>query len=52
MEIICSHPKKQFQGHLGLTTNKILLKLKNWYNTLHCVIIVKAYGWGLIGKIE
>jgi len=42
----------QFQGHLGLTANKLLLQLKKGFNTLHCVVIDKANGWGLIGKIE
>ncbi|WP_127141589.1 family 16 glycoside hydrolase [Flagellimonas marinaquae] len=42
----------QFQGHLGLGANKILLHLKKGSNTLHCVVIDKANGWGLIGKLE
>lgn len=42
----------QFQGHLGLTANKIPLQLKKGSNTLHCVVIDKANGWGLIGKLE
>lgn len=42
----------QFQGHLGLTANKIPLKLKKGFNTLHCVVIDRANGWGLTGKLE
>nr|WP_297785817.1 family 16 glycoside hydrolase [uncultured Allomuricauda sp.] len=42
----------QFQGHLALTANKIPLKLKKGFNTLHCVVIDKANGWGLIGKLN
>ena len=42
----------QFQGHLGLGANKIQLHLEKGSNTLHCVVIDKANGWGLIGKLE
>ena len=42
----------QFQGHLGLNANKLPLQLKKGFNTLHCVVIDKANGWGLIGKLE
>ncbi|MDF0706102.1 family 16 glycoside hydrolase [Flagellimonas okinawensis] len=42
----------QFQGHLGLSANKLPLKLKKGFNTLHCVVIDKANGWGLMGKLE
>lgn len=42
----------QFQGHLGLSANKLPLRLKKGFNTLHCVVIDKANGWGLIGKLE
>lgn len=42
----------QFQGHLGLDVNKLPLHLNKGANTLHCVVIDKANGWGLIGKIE
>ncbi len=42
----------QFQGHLGLSANKIPLHLKKGANTLHCVVIDKANGWGLMGKLD
>ncbi len=42
----------QFQGHLGLSANKLPIQLKKGFNTLHCVVIDKANGWGLLGKIE
>ncbi len=42
----------QFQGHLGLSANKLPLQLKKGFNTLHCVVIDKANGWGLMGKME
>ncbi|MDF0716306.1 DUF1080 domain-containing protein [Muricauda sp. 334s03] len=42
----------QFQGHLGLGANKLPLHLKKGYNILHCVVIDKANGWGLMGKLE
>lgn len=42
----------QFQGHLGLEANKLPLQLKKGFNTLHCVVIDKANGWGLLGKLE
>ena len=42
----------QFQGHLGLGANMLPIELKNGANTLHCVVIDKANGWGLMGKIE
>ncbi len=42
----------QFQGHLGLGANRLPLQLKKGFNTLHCVVIDKANGWGLMGKIE
>ncbi|MCB4799552.1 family 16 glycoside hydrolase [Neotamlana laminarinivorans] len=42
----------QYQGHIDINTNKLYLNLKKGTNTLHCVIIDKANGWGLIGKFE
>ena len=42
----------QFQGHLGMSANKLPLQLKRGVNSLHCVVIDKANGWGLIGKLE
>ncbi|MEA1785456.1 family 16 glycoside hydrolase [Arenibacter sp. GZD96] len=42
----------QFQGHLGITANTIYLDLDAGENTLHCMVIDKANGWGIIGGIE
>lgn len=42
----------QFQGHMDINANKLYLNLKKGKNTLHCVVIDKANGWGLIGKLE
>jgi hypothetical protein len=42
----------QYQGHIDINANKLYLNLKKGKNTLHCVVIDKANGWGLIGKLE
>ncbi|WP_437369945.1 family 16 glycoside hydrolase [Maribacter litoralis] len=42
----------QYQGHIDINSNKLYLNLKKGKNTLHCVIIDKANGWGLIGKLD
>ena len=42
----------QFQGHMDINANKLYLNLKKGKNILHCVVIDKANGWGLIGKLE
>ena len=42
----------QYMGHLDIDTNQLYLPLKKGKNTLHCVIIDKANGWGLMGKLE
>lgn len=42
----------QYQGHIDINANKLYLNLKNGENTLHCVVIDKANGWGIIGKLE
>jgi hypothetical protein len=42
----------QYQGHIDMNANKLYLNLKKGKNTLHCVVIDKANGWGLIGKLE
>ncbi|MCK8524137.1 DUF1080 domain-containing protein [Aquimarina sp. D1M17] len=42
----------QYTGHIDINTNTLYLPLKKGKNTLHCVVIDKANGWGLIGKIE
>jgi hypothetical protein len=43
---------KQYQGHLDINANTLFVNLKKGKNTLHCVVIDKAYGWGLLGKLE
>ena len=35
-----------------MNANKLYLNLKKGKKTLHCVIIDKANGWGLIGKLK
>jgi hypothetical protein len=42
----------QYMGHLGMNTNKLYLPLKKGINTIHCVVIDKANGWGLMAKLE
>jgi len=42
----------QYQGHIDINANKLYLNLKKGENTLHCVVIDKANGWGLIGKLK
>lgn len=41
----------QHKGHLKMGTNNIPLKLKKGKNILQCVVIEKANGWGLMGRI-
>jgi hypothetical protein len=42
----------QYMGHLDINTNLLYLPLEKGMNTIHCVVIDKANGWGLIGKLE
>lgn len=42
----------QYQGHIDINANTLYLNLKKGKNILHCVVIDKANGWGLIGKLE
>lgn len=42
----------QHEGHLGVNSNTLFLNLKKGKNKLHCVVIDRANGWGLMGKIE
>ena len=42
----------QYQGHIDINANTLYLHLKKGKNTLHCVVIDKANGWGLLGKLE
>ncbi len=42
----------QYMGHLDIETNKLYLPLKKGNNIIHCVVIDKANGWGLMAKLE
>lgn len=42
----------QYMGHLEVNTNKLYFPLKKGLNTIHCVVIDKANGWGLMAKLE
>ncbi|MDT0606023.1 family 16 glycoside hydrolase [Croceitalea rosinachiae] len=42
----------QYTGHMGINTNKLYLPLKKGINRIHCVVIDKANGWGLMAKLE
>lgn len=42
----------QYMGHIDINTNKLYLPLKKGENKIHCVVIDKANGWGLIAKLE
>ena len=42
----------QYAGHLNINTNTLYLPLEKGVNTIHCVIIDKANGWGLMGKLD
>jgi len=43
---------KQYQGHIDMNANTLYLRLKKGKNTIHCAIIDKANGWGIIGKLD
>lgn len=42
----------QFMGHLNMNSNILKLELSKGKNTIHCVVIEKANGWGLQGKLS
>lgn len=42
----------QYMGHIDINTNKLYLPLEKGVNKIHCVVIDKANGWGLIAKLE
>ena len=46
------HKGPQHTGHMAITTNKLYLPLKKGTNQIHCVVIDKANGWGLMAKLE
>lgn len=41
----------QYQGHIDINANTLFLNLQKGNNILQCVIIDKANGWGIIGKL-
>ncbi|WP_299800283.1 family 16 glycoside hydrolase [uncultured Maribacter sp.] len=41
-----------YQGHLAIDRNSVELPLKKGLNIIHAVVLEKANGWGLIGKLE
>ncbi|UII75156.1 DUF1080 domain-containing protein [Flagellimonas sp. HMM57] len=42
----------QYMGHMDIDTNTLYLPLKKGSNKIHCVVIDKANGWGLMAKLE
>ncbi|AXT58162.1 DUF1080 domain-containing protein [Aquimarina sp. AD1] len=42
----------QYMGHLDINTNTLYMPLKKGNNTIHCVVIDKANGWGLMAKMQ
>lgn len=42
----------QYMGHMDINTNKLYLALEKGVNKIHCVVIDKANGWGIMGKLE
>ncbi|GLB50335.1 family 16 glycoside hydrolase [Neptunitalea lumnitzerae] len=42
----------QYMGHLSLYTNSLYIPLHKGTNTISCVVIDKANGWGLMGALE
>ncbi|MEL7118038.1 MAG: family 16 glycoside hydrolase [Bacteroidota bacterium] len=42
----------QYLGYLNIDSNTINLPLRKGNNELHCVIIEKANGWGLMGRFK
>ena len=42
----------QYMGHMDINTNKLYLPLEKGVNKIHCVVIDKANGWGIMAKME
>ncbi|BFP42537.1 hypothetical protein FGF1_33820 [Flavobacteriaceae bacterium GF1] len=42
----------QHMGHIDINANKLYLELEKGTNKIHCVVIDKANGWGLVAKLE
>lgn len=42
----------QYMGHIDISTNTLYLPLIKGVNKIHCVVIDKANGWGLMAKLQ
>jgi hypothetical protein len=42
----------QYMGHMGINANTLHLPLQKGVNKIHCVVIDKANGWGLMAKLD
>ncbi|WP_343914630.1 family 16 glycoside hydrolase [Aquimarina litoralis] len=42
----------QYMGHMNFNSNTLHLPFKKGLNTIHCVVIDKANGWGLMAKLD
>lgn len=42
----------QYMGHMDINTNKLYLPLDKGKNEIHCIVIDKANGWGIMAKLE
>lgn len=42
----------QYMGHMDINTNKLYLPLNKGKNEIHCIVIDKANGWGIMAKLE
>lgn len=42
----------QHMGHMDINTNKLYLTLEKGENIIHCLVIDKANGWGIMAKLE
>ncbi len=42
----------QHMGHMDINANKLYLTLEKGENTIHCLVVDKANGWGIMAKME
>jgi hypothetical protein len=42
----------QYMGHMDINTNKLYLPFNKGKNEIHCIVIDKANGWGIMAKLE
>ena len=42
----------QYMGHLAIDANRLYLNLEEGKNMLHCIVIDRANGWGLMGGLR